>query len=78
MVRIGIAGVGFMGMTHYRAINKVRGGKVTAICTRSEKKRAGDWRGIGGNFGDHTILRCALYGDRRCLRFQGDGSSGRY
>lgn len=52
MVTIGIAGIGFMGMTHYRAIDKVRGGRVTAICTRSKKKLEGDWRGIRGNFGD--------------------------
>ncbi|MDE2798076.1 MAG: Gfo/Idh/MocA family oxidoreductase, partial [Gemmatimonadota bacterium] len=52
MVSIGIIGLGFMGMTHYRGIQNVRGGKVAAICTRSPKKRAGDWRGLGGNFGE--------------------------
>ncbi len=51
MVSIGIIGLGFMGMTHYRGIQKVRGGKVAALCTRDPKKRAGDWRGLGGNFG---------------------------
>ena len=51
MVSIGIVGLGFMGMTHYRGIAKVRGAKVGAICTRDERKLKGDWRGIGGNFG---------------------------
>ena len=51
MVRIGIVGLGFMGMTHYRAMGKVRGGRVTAICTRDPKKLAGDWRHIQGNIG---------------------------
>lgn len=51
MVRIGIVGVGFMGMIHYLAATKLGGGRVTAICTRDEKKLAGDWRGIRGNFG---------------------------
>ncbi|HEX5445162.1 MAG TPA: Gfo/Idh/MocA family oxidoreductase [Pirellulales bacterium] len=51
MVRIGIVGVGFMGMIHYLAYQKVRGAKVAAICTRDKKKLAGDWRGIQGNFG---------------------------
>ena len=51
MVRIGIAGIGFMGMTHFKASRRLRGGKVAAICSGSAKKRAGDWRGIGGNFG---------------------------
>ncbi len=51
MVRIGIVGVGFMGMIHYLAAAKLRGAKVTAICSRDPKKLAGDWRGIRGNFG---------------------------
>jgi predicted dehydrogenase len=40
-----------MGMIHYLAAAKLRGAGVTAICTRDPKKRAGDWRGIRGNFG---------------------------
>src|SRR5438128_2398746 len=51
MVRIGIVGVGFMGMIHYLAAGKLRGGHVTAVCSRDKKKLAGDWRGIRGNFG---------------------------
>lgn len=51
MVRIGTVGIGFMGMIHYYACKKISGGKVTAICTRSEKKLQGDWSGIQGNFG---------------------------
>src|SRR5258708_35492270 len=51
MVRIGIVGVGFMGMIHYLAARKVKGAKVTAICSRDRKKLSGDWRGIRGNFG---------------------------
>jgi predicted dehydrogenase len=51
MIRIGIAGIGFMGMIHYLAAQRVRGARVTAICSRERKKLAGDWRGIRGNFG---------------------------
>ena len=51
MLRIGIVGIGFMGMVHYLSYRRVRGAKVTAICSRSVKKRKGDWRGIQGNFG---------------------------
>lgn len=50
-MRVGIVGIGFMGMIHYLAYRKVRGAKVTAIAARDEKKLAGDWRGIKGNFG---------------------------
>ncbi len=51
MVRIGIVGVGFMGMIHYLAARKLRGARVEALCSRDPKKLAGDWRSIQGNFG---------------------------
>ena len=51
MINVGIVGIGFMGMIHYLAYQKVRGAKVTAIATRERRKLAGDWRGIQGNFG---------------------------
>ncbi|MBI3463686.1 MAG: hypothetical protein HY000_11605 [Planctomycetes bacterium] len=51
MVRIGIVGLGFMGMIHFYGAKKLRGGKVTAICTRNPRKLAGDWSSIQGNFG---------------------------
>ncbi|MEO1498768.1 MAG: Gfo/Idh/MocA family oxidoreductase [Planctomycetota bacterium] len=51
MLRIGIIGVGFMGMVHYLSYAKLRGVKVVALCERDPKKRGGDWRGIQGNFG---------------------------
>lgn len=51
MVRIGIIGIGFMGYTHFEGARRLKGGRVTAIATRSPKKLAGDWRGIRGNFG---------------------------
>src|SRR5262245_48033100 len=51
MVRIGIVGLGFMGMIHYLAARKLKDARVTAVCSRDPKKLAGDWRGIRGNFG---------------------------
>ena len=51
MVRIGIIGIGFMGVTHFKAIEKVKGAKVAAICTRDARKLKGDWRKVQGNFG---------------------------
>jgi predicted dehydrogenase len=51
MVRIGIVGLGFMGMIHYLAARKLRGAAVAAVCSRDPKKLEGDWRGIQGNFG---------------------------
>ncbi|HAW29220.1 MAG TPA: oxidoreductase, partial [Planctomycetaceae bacterium] len=43
MVRIGIIGIGFMGMAHFEGARKLKGAKVTAISTRDSKKLAGDW-----------------------------------
>jgi predicted dehydrogenase len=51
MLRIGIVGIGFMGMIHYLAAQRLKGAAVTAICSRDPKKRSGDWRSIHGNFG---------------------------
>jgi predicted dehydrogenase len=51
MIRVGIAGIGFMGMIHYLAYQKVRGAKVAALCETQRERLAGDWRAIKGNFG---------------------------
>lgn len=51
MINVGIAGIGFMGMIHYLAYQKIRGVKVAAICEQDLKRLAGDWRAIKGNFG---------------------------
>jgi predicted dehydrogenase len=40
-----------MGMIHFLASRKLKGARVVAICSRDEKKLAGDWRSIQGNFG---------------------------
>jgi predicted dehydrogenase len=51
MIHIGILGIGFMGVTHFKALRQVPGAKVVALCTRDPKKLSGDWRGVQGNFG---------------------------
>jgi predicted dehydrogenase len=51
MIRIGIVGIGFMGMIHYLAARRVEGAEVVALCSRDPKKLAGDWTSIQGNFG---------------------------
>lgn len=51
MVRIGIAGIGFMGVTHYKAAQQITGGRVEAIFTRDPGKLQGDWTNVRGNFG---------------------------
>ena len=49
MIRVGIAGIGFMGMIHYLAYQRVKGVKVAALATRDKNKLAGDWRGAFGH-----------------------------
>jgi predicted dehydrogenase len=51
MVRIGIAGIGFMGRIHFLGARKLRGAAVTAVCSRDRAKLAGDWTNTRGNFG---------------------------
>ena len=51
MIRVGIAGIGFMGWIHWLAYQKVPGIQVAAIHSRNSKKLRGDWREIQGNFG---------------------------
>jgi len=51
MIRVGIAGLGFMGMIHYLGYQKVRGAKVRAMCEKDPVRLSGDWRSIKGNFG---------------------------
>ena len=51
MINVGIAGLGFMGMIHYLAYQRLRGAKVSAICEQDPVRRSGDWRTIKGNFG---------------------------
>jgi predicted dehydrogenase len=40
-----------MGMIHFLAARKLKDARVEGICSRDEKKLAGDWRSIQGNFG---------------------------
>lgn len=51
MIRIGIAGIGFMGMIHYLTYARLRGVRVVSLCEQNRKRLAGDWRDIQGNFG---------------------------
>jgi predicted dehydrogenase len=50
-MRVGVIGLGFMGATHIRALKSIAGAKLTAVCSRDEKKLAGDLSAIQGNLG---------------------------
>lgn len=50
-MKAAIVGIGFMGWIHYLAYQQSQAAQLVAFCSRDAKKRAGDWRGIQGNFG---------------------------
>ena len=52
MVKVGIIGIGFMGVTHFKGYKNIPGAKVVALCDSIEKRLTGDWRDIKGNIGD--------------------------
>lgn len=51
MVRIAILGVGFMGLTHYKAYEQIDGAEVVTIASRDPDKAAGRVAGVAGNVG---------------------------
>ncbi len=50
-MRIGVVGLGFMGMTHIKAMQNVPRAQLAAVVSEDPKKLAGDLSGIGGNLG---------------------------
>jgi predicted dehydrogenase len=50
-MRIGIAGLGFMGTTHLKALAAVTGAELAAVASSSESKLAGDLSAVAGNLG---------------------------
>lgn len=50
-MKVGLAGIGFMGWIHWLAYQRIQDVSVSAICSRDAKKRAGDWTSVKGNFG---------------------------
>lgn len=65
MIRVGIAGIGFMGMTHFNAYKQVPGAKVVALCETDPVRLAGDWSSIKGNFGPQGEKNVNLEGIAR-------------
>ena len=49
-VKIGLAGLGFMGATHLNAYLNVDGVEVAAVCSENALTRSADLTGVGGNF----------------------------
>ncbi len=52
MVNVGLIGLGFMGVTHFKGYKQIANARVVAVCDSIEKRLTGDWRDIKGNIGD--------------------------
>ena len=50
-MNIGVLGLGFMGATHIRALQKIPNATLAAIASSDEKKLSGDLSSAGGNLG---------------------------
>ncbi|MGL4943413.1 MAG: Gfo/Idh/MocA family protein [Thermoguttaceae bacterium] len=77
MIKVGITGIGFMGMMHYLAYQKVPGVKVTALCEKVFTERLqGDWTKIKGNFGPQgakvDLTGVATFTDLDAMLAKGD------
>jgi 1,5-anhydro-D-fructose reductase (1,5-anhydro-D-mannitol-forming) len=69
-IRVGIAGIGFMGRMHFANCRRDRRFRVTAIADTDPKKLAGDWGATGGNIGRERAGRADLAGIRTCSRIE--------
>ncbi|OGV69978.1 MAG: oxidoreductase [Lentisphaerae bacterium RIFOXYA12_FULL_48_11] len=57
MVNVGIVGLGFMGVTHIKAYQKIQGVRIAAICDAARLPVNGDFSTISGNIGDSAPLK---------------------
>lgn len=69
MINVGIAGIGFMGMIHYLAFQRLAKARVRAICEQDPERLGGDWRSIRGHFGPEGRMM-DLSGVSRYARFE--------
>ena len=50
-MKLAVLGLGFMGSTHVKALLKMKGVELAAVCSVDEKALSGDFRHVQGNFG---------------------------
>jgi predicted dehydrogenase len=50
-MKLAVVGLGFMGSTHLKALSKVPGASLAAVCSHDERKLAGDLSAVKGNLG---------------------------
>jgi len=55
-VNVAVAGLGFMGVTHLRAYQRLRNARIVAVCDNSRAPVNGRLGGVNGNLGDSSAL----------------------
>ncbi len=55
-VNVAVAGLGFMGVTHLRAYQKLRNVRIVAVCDPTRSPVNGVLGGVNGNLGDSSAL----------------------
>ncbi|HEV2693840.1 MAG TPA: Gfo/Idh/MocA family oxidoreductase [Verrucomicrobiae bacterium] len=55
-VNVAVVGLGFMGITHLRAYQRLRNARIVAVCDRSRAPVNGWLGGVNGNIGDSSAL----------------------
>ena len=75
-MKVGIAGIGFMGMIHYLSYDKLDGVDVVALAEPNAKRLGGDWTDIKGNFGPQgemmDLSGIATYADAGAMIAESD------
>lgn len=70
-MKIGLAGLGFMGAAHLQAYSHLSSASVAAVCSRNERALSGDLTGAGGNIagtgGVYDFSHVKKYADWRDL-----------
>ena len=57
MKTIGIIGLGYMAATHIKALRRVKGARLAALCSPSGKRLDGDFSDVSGNVGTNDPVR---------------------
>lgn len=68
-LNLAVAGLGFMGATHLKALNDSSVARVAAVISSDERKLAGDFSGVGGNL-DTTSSKIDLSGVKKFHRLE--------
>lgn len=68
-LQLAVAGLGFMGVTHLKALQGSANVRIAAVVSRDERRLNGDFSGVGGNL-DTTATAIDLSGAKKYRRLE--------